>query len=41
LFNAILLMPAMGAIGWEAVQRIGNTPPLNGKGISVVSTGSN
>jgi cobalt-zinc-cadmium efflux system protein len=38
LFNAILLMLAVGAIGWEAIQRIGNTPPLDGKWIALVST---
>lgn len=38
LFNALLLMLAVGAIGWEAIQRIGNTPPLDGKWIAIVST---
>jgi cobalt-zinc-cadmium efflux system protein len=38
LFNAILLMLAVGAIGWEAIQRIGQTLPLNGGLIAVVST---
>jgi cobalt-zinc-cadmium efflux system protein len=37
LFNAILLMLAVGAIGWEAIQRIGHTPPLNGGWIAAVS----
>jgi cobalt-zinc-cadmium efflux system protein len=38
LFNAILLMLAVGAIGWEAIRRIGHTPPLDGGLIAMVST---
>lgn len=37
LFNAILLMVAVGAIGWEAIQRINQTQEVNGKWISIVS----
>lgn len=37
LFNAILLMVAVGAIGWEAIRRIGQTPPLDGGMIAAVS----
>jgi cobalt-zinc-cadmium efflux system protein len=37
LFNAILLMLAVGAIGWEAIQRIGQTPALDGGLIAAVS----
>ncbi len=38
LVNAILLLVAVGAIGWEAVQRFGETEVLNGKYIAAVST---
>jgi cobalt-zinc-cadmium efflux system protein len=44
LFNAILLMLAVGAIGWEAIQRIGHTLPLDGgliAGVSSVGIGVN
>ncbi|GEO02619.1 cobalt transporter [Adhaeribacter aerolatus] len=37
LFNAILLMVAVGAIGWEAINRFGQVQPLNGKWITLVS----
>lgn len=37
LFNAILLMLAVGAIGWEAIQRIGQPLPLQGGWIAIVS----
>lgn len=38
LFNAVLLMVATGAIGWEAITRFGETHALNGKYIALVST---
>lgn len=37
LFNAILLLVAVGAIGWEAINRLGEVQPLNGQWIMVVS----
>jgi len=37
LFNAILLLVAMGAIGWEAISRFGQNHALNGQYIAVVS----
>ena len=37
LFNAILLLVAMGAIGWEAVTRFGQSHALNGQYIALVS----
>ncbi|MGV3502417.1 MAG: cation diffusion facilitator family transporter [Adhaeribacter sp.] len=37
LFNALLLMLAVGAIGWEALQRIGRQPSLDGGWIAAVS----
>ena len=37
LFNAILLMVAVGAIGWEAINRIGQVQPISGKWITIVS----
>jgi cobalt-zinc-cadmium efflux system protein len=38
LFNAILLMLAVGGIGWEAIRRMGETPPLDGGWIAAVAT---
>ena len=37
LFNALLLLVAVGAIGWEAIQRIGNPHPVEGKIIAIVA----
>lgn len=37
LLNAVLLLVAVGAIGWEAFQRLGTAPALNGTAISVVA----
>ncbi|PIQ22237.1 MAG: cation transporter [Cytophagales bacterium CG18_big_fil_WC_8_21_14_2_50_42_9] len=37
LFNAILLLVAMGAIGWEAISRFGQNHALNGEYIALVS----
>ncbi|QHL88684.1 cation diffusion facilitator family transporter [Nibribacter ruber] len=37
LLNAILLMVAVGAIGWEAIGRLGTAPALNGGAISIVA----
>lgn len=37
LFNAILLMVAVGAIGWEAISRFGKTQEINGAWIIAVS----
>ena len=37
LLNAILLLVAVGAIGWEAVGRLGTSPELNGAAISIVA----
>ncbi|WP_051359880.1 cation diffusion facilitator family transporter [Adhaeribacter aquaticus] len=37
LFNAIILLIAMGAIGWEAISRFGEAQALNGKSIAIVS----
>lgn len=35
--NAVLLLVAVGAIGWEAVRRFGDPVPLNGKTVIVVA----
>ncbi|WP_193553974.1 cation diffusion facilitator family transporter [Rufibacter latericius] len=37
LLNAVLLLLAVGAIGWEAIERLGTAPALNGTAISLVS----
>lgn len=37
LFNAVLLLVAIGAIGWEAIQRIGNPHPVEGKIVAIVA----
>jgi cobalt-zinc-cadmium efflux system protein len=37
LLNALLLMVACGAIGWEAVQRFSSPPPVAGITVSVVA----
>ncbi|GGK60674.1 cation diffusion facilitator family transporter [Rufibacter glacialis] len=37
LLNAMLLLVAVGAIGWEAVGRLGSAPALNGTAISLVA----
>ncbi|AKQ47404.1 hypothetical protein TH63_00880 [Rufibacter radiotolerans] len=37
LLNAVLLLLAVGAIGWEAIERLGAPPALNGTAISIVS----
>ena len=37
LLNALLLMMACGAIGWEAVQRIANPAPVAGTTVAVVA----
>jgi cobalt-zinc-cadmium efflux system protein len=37
LFNALLLMMACGAIGWEAVHRLGNPSPVAGWTVSLVA----
>lgn len=37
LLNAMLLLLAVGAIGWEAFDRLGTAPSLNGSAISLVS----
>ncbi|KAA3436189.1 cation diffusion facilitator family transporter [Rufibacter hautae] len=37
LLNAMLLLLAVGAIGWEAINRLGTAPALNGTAISIVS----
>jgi cobalt-zinc-cadmium efflux system protein len=37
LLNALLLMMACGAIGWEAVQRIANPAPVAGVTVAVVA----
>lgn len=37
LLNAVLLLLAVGAIGWEAIDRLGTAPALNGTAISVVA----
>jgi cobalt-zinc-cadmium efflux system protein len=37
LTNAILLLLALGAIGWEAVQRLGNPVPVSGGVMTVVA----
>ena len=38
LLNALLLMMACGAIGWEAVHRLANPGPVAGVTVSVVAT---
>jgi cobalt-zinc-cadmium efflux system protein len=38
LLNAVLLLLAVGAIGWEAIERLGTAPALNGTAISIVSS---
>jgi cobalt-zinc-cadmium efflux system protein len=37
LFNALILMMACGAIGWEAVQRFANPAPVAGVTVAVVA----
>lgn len=37
LFNAVLLLVAVGAIGWEAFQRMGAPRPVGGQYIALVS----
>lgn len=37
LFNAVFLLVAVGAIGWEAIQRIGEPAPVAGKTVMVVA----
>lgn len=37
LLNAMLLLLAVGAIGWEAINRLGTAPALNGTAISLIS----
>jgi cobalt-zinc-cadmium efflux system protein len=37
LLNALLLMMACGAIGWEAVQRLSTAAPVAGKTVSIVA----
>lgn len=37
LFNAVLLLVACGAIGWEAVQRLQSSPDLPGKVVMAVA----
>ena len=37
LMNALLLMLACGAIGWEAVQRLSTAAPVAGKTVSIVA----
>lgn len=37
LLNAVLLLLAVGAIGWEAIERLGTAPSINGTAISVVA----
>jgi cobalt-zinc-cadmium efflux system protein len=37
LFNAIFLLIAVGAIGWEAIQRFGSPEPVAGKTVMVVA----
>src|SRR6185437_11862817 len=37
LANAVMLLVAVGAIAWEAVQRLGTEPPVSGKTVIVVA----
>lgn len=37
LFNAMFLLVAIGAIGWEAIQRFGNPQPVEGVTVMVVA----
>jgi len=37
LFNAVFLLVAVGAIGWEAIQRFGEPAPVAGKIVMVVA----
>ncbi|MGV3540932.1 MAG: cation diffusion facilitator family transporter [Rufibacter sp.] len=37
LLNAVLLLLAVGAIGWEAVERLGSAPSVNGTAVSIIS----
>ncbi|WP_205501660.1 cation diffusion facilitator family transporter [Rufibacter psychrotolerans] len=37
LLNAVLLLLAVGAIGWEAIERLGSAPSVNGTAISLIS----
>ncbi|MBA9078848.1 cation diffusion facilitator family transporter [Rufibacter quisquiliarum] len=37
LLNAMLLLVAVGAIGWEAIERLGTAPALNGTAITLVA----
>jgi len=37
LFNAVFLLVAVGAIGWEAIQRFGEPAPVAGKTVMVVA----
>lgn len=37
LYNAIFLLIAVGAIGWEAIQRFGSPEPVAGKTVMVVA----
>jgi cobalt-zinc-cadmium efflux system protein len=35
--NAVLLLVAMGSLGWEAVRRLGEAPPADGRTLMVVA----
>lgn len=37
LFNAVFLLVAIGAIGWEAIQRLGSPAPVAGKTVIIVA----
>ena len=37
LFNAMFLLTAVGAIGWEAIQRFANPEPVAGKTVMIVA----
>ncbi|HEY8194563.1 MAG TPA: cation diffusion facilitator family transporter [Hyphomicrobium sp.] len=37
LANAVMLLVAVGAIAWEAVQRLGTEPPVSGKTVIIVA----
>lgn len=37
LFNALFLLVAIGAIGWEAIQRFGSPAPVAGKTVIIVA----
>ncbi|QEE39157.1 MULTISPECIES: cation diffusion facilitator family transporter [unclassified Methylobacterium] len=37
LFNAVFLLVAVGAIGWEAIQRFGEPAPVAGKTVMIVA----